>query len=107
MRIETVEAVGPFDVRVAEPVIHREQPLELKSRRAPLAVAGPANKASPLQHLEMLGDGRLGQRGGFRELDHACIASREALEDCPASGIGKCREGAAQRILGNHYLKVI
>src|ERR1700693_4599134 len=37
MGLEKVEAVGPFGVRAAEPVVHGEQALELKSRRAALA----------------------------------------------------------------------
>ena len=103
MGLETVEAVGPFGVRAAEPVVHGEQPLELKSRRAALAVAGPADEAGSLQHLEVLGDGRLRQRGGRCELDDASFAGREALEDRPAGGIGKGREGAAQGIASSHY----
>jgi len=62
MGIETVEAVRPLGVGAAEPVVHREQARELKSRRAALAVAGPADEAGPLQHFEVLGDGRLRQR---------------------------------------------
>jgi len=97
--IETVEAVGPFGVRAAEPVVHREQALELKSRGAAVAVAAPADQARPLQHLEVLGDRGLRQRGGARELDDAGFSRREALEDGPARGVGKCREGAAQGIV--------
>ena len=37
------------------------------------------------------------------ELDHAGLPGREALEDRPASGVGKGREGQAQGIAGNHY----
>ena len=103
MGIETVEAVGPLGVRAAEPVVHGEEALELKSRRAALTVAAPADEAGPLQHLEMLGDGGLGQRGGRRELDDPSLASREALEDGPAGGVGKGGEGAAQWIASSHY----
>ena len=51
MGLKTVEAVGPFGVRAAEPVVYGEQTLQLKSRRAALAVAGPADETGPLQHL--------------------------------------------------------
>ncbi len=107
MGLETVEAVGPFGMGAAEPVVHREQALELKSRRAALAVAGPADEAGPLQHLEVFGDGRLRQRGGLCELDDAGLAGREALEDRPAGGVGKGREGAAQGIVLDITYKVI
>src|ERR1700693_1673490 len=107
MSLETVEAVGPFGMRAAEPAVHREQAVELKSRRAALAVAGPARETDALQPIGMLVDGRLGQRGGLCDLDDASLPGREALEDRPAGGVGKRREGAAQGVLHIHYPKVI
>jgi len=104
MGFEPVEAVGPFRVRTAEPVVHRGQAVELKSRWAPLAVTSPADQTSSLQHLEVLGDSGLRQRGRFCEFDDASIAGREALQDRPAGGVGEGSEGAAQLIVSNHYL---
>jgi len=104
MGFETVEAVGPLRVCAAEPVVHWGQAVELKSRWAALAVTGPADQTGSLQHLEVLGDGRLRQRGGPCEFDDASIAGREALQDRPAGGVRKGREGAAQLIRCNHYL---
>ena len=89
MGLKAVEAVGPFGVRPAEPVVHGEQALELKSRGAALAVAAPGDEAGPLEHFEVLGDGGLGQSGGLREFDYTSLAGREALEDRPAGGVGK------------------
>ena len=89
-------------VGVPQPVVHWEQALEVKPRGAALAVAGPADETRPLQHLEVFGDGRLGQRGGFRELDDASLAGSEALEDRPASGVGKGREREAQGVVTRH-----
>ena len=83
MGLKTVEAVGPCGMCAPEPVVHRGQALKLESRRAALAVAGPTDEAGPLQDLEVLGDGRLRQRGGLCELDHASIAGRQALQDPP------------------------
>lgn len=103
MGIETVEAVGPFGVGAAEPVVHGKEALELKARGAALTVAAPADEAGLLQHLEMLGDGGLCQRGGRREFDDPGLASREALEDGPAGGVRKGGEGAAQGIVCSHY----
>src|SRR5580700_4689694 len=60
MSIETVEAVGPLDVRATEPVVHREQAVELQSCGAALCVATPGDEAGPLKHLEVLRDRRLG-----------------------------------------------
>src|ERR1700688_3606119 len=104
MGLETVQAVGPFGVGASQPVVHWEQALKVKPRGAALAIAGPTDQAGPLQHLEVLGDGRLGQRGGFCELDDASLSGREALEDRPAGGVRKRPEGAAQGIVCSHYL---
>jgi hypothetical protein len=51
MGFETVEAVGPFRVRAAEPVVHWGQAVKLKSRWAALAVTSPADQTCSLQHL--------------------------------------------------------
>src|ERR1700691_1507937 len=107
MGLETIEAVGPFGMRAEEPVVHGQQTLELKSRRAALAVGAAADEPGPLQHLEVLGDCRLRQRRAHCELDRSGLAAREALKDRPASGVGKGRESAAQRIVSNHYHQVI
>jgi hypothetical protein len=104
MGFETVEAVGPFRVRAVEPVVHWRQTVELQSRWAALAVTGPADQTGSLQHLEVLRDSRLGQRGGICELDDASVAGREALQDRPAGGVCKGGERAAQLIVSNHYL---
>ncbi len=107
MGFETVEAVGPFRVRTAEPVVHWGQAIELKSRWAALAITSPADQTGSLQHLEVLRDSRLRQRGGHCEFDDASIASREAFQDRPAGWVCKGREGTAQLIASNHYLQVI
>ena len=107
MGLETVEAVGPFGVGVSEPVVHWDQALELKPRRAALAVTGPTDEASPFQHLEVFGDGRLRERRGFCKLDDAGLAGPEALEDRPAGGVGKGGEGAAQGVVSGHNREVI
>ncbi len=74
MGVETVEAVGPFEMSAAEPVVHGNQALELKTRRAALTVAAPADEPGALQHLEVLGDGGLRERGGVGQLDDAGLA---------------------------------
>ena len=107
MGLETVDAFGPFGVGAAEPVVHREQALKLKSCRAALAVASPAHQAGPFEHLEVLGDGRLRQRGGLCEFDDASFAGREALEDRPAGGVGQGGEGAAQGVVCSYNRRVI
>src|SRR5579859_7582362 len=107
MGFETIKTVGPLGVGMAEPVVDGEQALELKPRRTTLSVAGAADKARPLQHLQVLGDGRLGQRRGLRQLDNAGCSSSEAFEDRSAGGVGKGCEHAAQGIVSRHYLKVI
>ena len=106
MDLETLEAGGPFGVGLAQPVVHWEQALEVKPRRTALAVAFAADQARSLQHLEVLGDRRLGERGGRREFHHASFAGCEALEDRTAGGVGKSPEGAAQGV-SSHYPEVI
>jgi hypothetical protein len=91
----------------SEPVVHWDQALELKPRRAALAVAGPTDEAGPLQHREVFGDGRLRERGDICKLDDAGLAGPEALEDRPAGGVGKGGEGAAQGVVSSHNLMVI
>jgi hypothetical protein len=107
MGLETVEAVGPFGMGAAEPVVNEDQTLEMKPCRAALAVAGPIDEAGPLQHLEVFGDGRLRERGGSCKLDDAGLAGPEALEDRPAGGVGKGGEGAAQGVVSSHNFEVI
>ena len=102
MGLETVEAVGPVGVGASEPVVHWEQAVELKPRGAALAVASPTNEAGALEHFQVLGDRRLGQGGGLCELDDPGLARREALQDRPASGIGKCGESEAQGVTTRH-----
>jgi hypothetical protein len=107
MGFETVEAVGPFPVRTAEPVIHWGQAVEPKSRWAALAVTDPTDQTGSLQHLEVFGDRGLRHRGGPCEFDDPGVAAHETLQDCPSGGVGKGRERAAQLIVSYHYLKVI
>lgn len=107
MGLEAAKAFGPFGVRGAEPVVDGEEAVELQSRRTALTVADPADETGPLEHLEVLGDGRLTQRRGLGELDNTSLAGREALEDRPASGVGEGGESAAQGIGRNHYREVI
>jgi hypothetical protein len=105
--LEAIKTVGPFGVRVSQPLIHRQQALELKSRRAALAVADSTNETGPLENLEVLSDRRLRQRGGLCQLDDASLSDCKALEDRPAGGIGKGCKGAAQGIIDRHYPQVI
>jgi hypothetical protein len=107
MGLQAVEAVGPLGVRPAEPVIHWEQAFELKSGGTALAVADSADQAGTLQHLEVLGDGRLSERRSFSEFDDAGLSGREALEDRTTGGVGKGRESTTQGITDCHNRKVI
>lgn len=102
MRIKTVQALGPFGVGAAQPVAHWEQALEVKARGPALAVAAPTDKTGLLEHLEVLGDGGLSQRGGLSKLDDPGLPGCQALEDRPSSGVGKCREGEAQGVATRH-----
>ena|GEM_PF-5114161 len=95
MSLKTIKAFRPFGMGPPEPVVHRVQALKMKTGWAALTVPAAADKAGSFQHLEMFGYGGLRQRRVFCQLDDASLAGREALEDRPAGGIGKSREGAA------------
>ena len=104
---QTIEAVGPFGVSAAEPVVNGEQALELKSRRAARAIAGPADQAGPLEHLEVLGD------GGLVSVDAAASSTTPASPAPRRSRIAR-RVGSARaakaRLSGSfcrHYREVI
>ncbi len=88
---------------VAEPVVHGKQPREVKPRWAALAVAGSTNEPRPLEHLEVLGDGRLCEGGRFCELHDTGLSRPEALEDRSACGISEGREGEAEGVVDGHY----
>ena len=107
MSLETVEAVGPLGVRAAEPVVNWKQAFELKSGGTALAVTDSADEAGTLQHLEVLGDGGLSQRGSSCEFDDAGLSGPEPLEDRATGGVGKGRESTAQGIGNSHNRKVI
>ena len=107
MGLKTGEAIGPFGMRAPEPVVSRGEALKLESRRAALAIAGPDDEAGTFQHLEVLGDGRLRERGGLCELDHASFAGRQAFQDRPTGGVGKGGEGPTNGILTSHHRWVI
>ena len=107
MRLETVEAVGPFGVGTAQPVVHGDEAVGLEPRRATLADACTTDEAGTLQHLEVFGDAWLRERGGLCQLHDTGLSASEALEDGSAGGIGKGGEDAAQRIVGTHNHKVI
>jgi len=107
MCLETVETVGPFRVRAAEPIVDGEEALEPQARWAPLAVAAPGDQAGPFQDLQMLGDGRLRQRGPPGELDHPGVAGAQALQNCPSRRIGQGGERSVQGVIRWHYPQVI
>ncbi|HXD80266.1 MAG TPA: hypothetical protein VNU27_01715 [Candidatus Acidoferrum sp.] len=75
MSLETVEAIRPFGMRAAQPVVHGDQTLKLKAGRPALAVTASTDQPGPLEHLQVFGDRRLRERRISRELDNAGFAS--------------------------------
>ncbi len=102
MGLEAVEAIRPFGMGEAEPGVHGKQALRLEPRRAALAVAAATDEAGTLQHLEVLGDGGLRERGGLGKLDDTSLAGGQALQDGPAGGIGEGGESAAEGVVCCH-----
>ena len=94
--IELIEAAGP-ELPVAEkPPRCLPQPVRLDPAQPPLSVASPRDQAGPLQHLEVLGDRRLGHLERVRELLHRRLTRRQATEDRPSGGVGQGRERCVQ-----------
>src|SRR5262249_3515657 len=108
MGVETVEAVGPFGVGAAEPIVHWKQAFESESGGTALSVARAIDQPRALQHLQVVRDPGLGQRGCLRQLDDAGVPSREPLEDRATRRVGERREGTTDGIAGGlHNQKVI
>ena len=103
MRFEAVQPVRPLGVGAPEPVVDRKQALQRQSRWAALAVAATLDQPSPLQHLEMFGDGRLRQRRGLGQFDDPGLTGAEALEDRATRGVGEGGEREAEWIRRSHH----
>lgn len=69
MGFKTVEPVSPFGMRAAQPVVHRKQAFELKSRRTALTIAAADDQPRVFQNLQVLGDGWLRQGGSLGKFE--------------------------------------
>jgi hypothetical protein len=107
MCLETVKTLGPFGAGAVKPVVCGEQAFDPKKRGASLAAAPPIDEAGALKHLEVLGDCWLCQSRPRGKFDNAGLARRKALENRPASGVGKGREGPAKGVVCVHYQQFI
>ena len=65
----------------------------------PLGVPRAGHEAGMLEHLDVLGDGLLGDGEGLGELVDSCVAAGEACHDGAAQRIGQGHEGPVERDL--------
>jgi hypothetical protein len=64
----------------------------IRTVRPALRVASARDESSLLEHLEMLGDGRLAEQKRLRELRDIRVPRGEPSEDRPPGGIGERRK---------------
>lgn len=92
-----VEPVLPETGHLACPVDQGGQGTELRAVVRLAALGAVAHQAGPLQHTEMLRDGRLGNAGlGRQGTDCLLSVAAQSLEEGPPGWIGK---GSEQNIL--------
>src|SRR5580704_1159291 len=102
--VEALEVPGPNTAVSLKPCGGLRERLGLKPARAALRVAAVRNEAGALEHLEVLGDGRLGHPEGLGQFQDRSFARSKARENGPASGVGKSGEGGIEAIGWIHYI---
>src|SRR4051812_46070530 len=90
--VQTLEAAFP-ELAVALQVGGRlSQGLGRQSARPPLPISAARDQTGLLQHLQMLGDGRLAHREGGGKLVDGSLAVRQPSEDRATGRIGESGE---------------
>ena len=82
------------------PVGHLFQWSGREPARPPLRLAAARDQASPLQHLEMFGDGRHAHLEWLGQLRNRSFARGQTCQDGPPCRIGEGGEGGAEVIGG-------
>ena len=70
--------------------------------RAALSVAATRDQTSALEHLQVLGNGRLGHGERLGQFVDRSLPGGQAGEDGPASGVGESGESGI-KLAGCHY----
>src|SRR5471030_393303 len=98
VKVQTVEPLFPDHAVVLDPVRDLLERLRREPAGTPLRLAAAGDEARALQHLEVLGDGRLAHVERPGQLSDVGLARREACQDRPPGGIGEGGKGSAQRV---------
>src|SRR5580658_10246729 len=107
--LEAIERLLPETAIVFEPVRRVLERSGGEPAWTPLRLAAALDKASALQHFEVLGNGGHAHLEGLGQLGHGGLARSEAGEDRAASRIGQRRESRVELlgrcVLLNHSVK--
>src|SRR5260221_6787745 len=99
--VQALEALFPVAAVLVHPVRDVPQRACPQPSRTPLRVAALLDEPGPLEHPEVLGDGRLTHVEGFRQVLDRCLALGEAGPDGPPCRGG---EGGASAAYGGRPL---
>ncbi len=78
------------------------QPLGTKAIEPPRSLPPLADQPGFPEHLQVLGDRRLGHGKARRHPPRAQLSFGQQPQDLPAGGLGDCLEPFHDRILANH-----
>src|SRR5690606_597710 len=101
-RVETLEVALPDLAMALDPVRGGLERLRLEAPRSTLPDLAHGHEARALQHLEVLGDGRLADVEGRGELPHRRLSGRQTREDRAAGGIREREERGVELIAELH-----
>jgi len=88
-----VKSIAPESAVLFEPIRDGRERICLNAIVGFAALAAMPYQLGPLKHGEVLGDGGLRNTGAIgQSVDGLLAVAGEALEDCPAGGIGERSE---------------
>ena len=100
--LQAIQPLVPKPAIAFQPVVDGPQAVGRDAARAPLRLPPARDQPGPLQHLEVLGDGRQADVEGFRQLRHRRLAERQPRQDRPAGRVGERCKGGAERVGHGH-----
>src|SRR6185437_2125380 len=98
MGVEVIEPSLPLRTERLDPVGNRLHRQRREASGAALRVPAPLDQACALEHLEVLGDGRLAERKRRHQLRDARLAAREPDNDGAPRGVTQRVEGSVQMV---------
>src|SRR5919198_1307805 len=105
IRVQPLEALLPEAAVVLEPARGGGGGVGLEPAARRAALSGTPHQARPLQHAQVLGNGRPGDREGLGQVADGAVAVGEPGQDGAARGVA---EGGVDRVqagnIGNHMV---